>query len=873
MNLLEKLAGDPTKTFLGRHQKTVAKINALEPEFEVLSDGVLRERFQTLKISVQEHLEKGSRDPLAILELKDRQKEKQEVNAALTHILPEAFAAVREAAKRSVGQRHFDVQLLGGIALHLGNVAEMKTGEGKTLVATLPLCLNALLGRGAHLVTVNDYLAKLAVEVYGPVYESLGLSVAVIANAGTEPGVQPSWRFEHGVLVPCTRRDAYACDVTYGTNNEFGFDYLRDNMAPSLQLLVQRELCYAIVDEADSVLIDEARTPLIISGPAEESADLYMRFSQLVPRLVADEDYVVDEKDRAVSLTQEGIAKMERLLGVENIYGGEEVQLAYHLEEALKARLLFKRDKEYVVQNGEVVIVDEFTGRLMPGRRYGEGLHQAIEAKEGVVIQRESDTLATISFQNLFRLYTKLAGMTGTAKTEEEEFIKIYGLEVVPIPTNRPMVRADLADRVYTSETGKFQAVVSEVKERNLKGQPVLIGTVSIEKNERLAASLQKAGVPHEVLNAKNNEREAHIIAQAGRKGAVTLATNLAGRGTDIMLGGIRPSRKEFESETEYEKAAEIWRNNHDEVVALGGLHVVGTERHESRRIDNQLRGRAGRQGDPGSSQFYISTDDDLMRIFGGERMKSMLSALGQPEDEAIEHKFLSRAIESAQKRVEGHNFDQRKQVVQYDDVMNRHREVIYQRRRGVMLAMQDGQPGGEVERVIEEGLGTEARHLVGLHASGYTHEWNLPYLTRDVAVFLNLNETETKELGEELPGYQSDTGIEERLGQLFHAAYARKREQFGPSFPNVLRALYLNSVDTLWRDHLTSMTELRKGIGLQGYAQTDPLVAYKAEGYRLFQYLLKAVEGQTMRTIFRVEPAPMAAIVGPPSGTETRIG
>ena len=855
MKLLDRLKTDPTQAFVKKHAKTLAQINALETQLAGLSDKDLIAKTAELKAKVAERLKGNLKDPLAVLEITDRQKEKRALNAGLDAVLPEAFALVREAAKRTVGQRHFDVQMLGGIALHMGSIAEMRTGEGKTLVATLPLYLNALVGRGAQLVTVNDYLARLAVETYGAVYETLGLSVAVI-------GHEFSLRYVAGELHPVSRKEAYACDITYGTNNEFGFDYLRDNMAPSLEQMSQRDQFYAIIDEADSVLVDEARTPLIISGPAEESADLYARFSQLVPRLHIDDDYVVDEKEKAVSLTGDGIAKMEGLLGIENIYGGEEMQFAYHLEEALKANILFHRDKDYVVQAGEVVIVDEFTGRLMPGRRYSEGLHQAIEAKEGVTVQRESDTLATISFQNLFRLYTKLAGMTGTAKTEEEEFIKIYGLEVVQIPTNRPMVRKDLPDRIYLGETGKFKAVVEQVRERHALGQPILIGTVSIAKNELLAEELKKAGIKHEVLNAKNNEREAHIIAEAGRKNGVTLATNLAGRGTDIMLGGIKPVRSDFESDEAFEVAKSAWQREHDEVLEVGGLHVIGTERHESRRIDNQLRGRSGRQGDPGSSQFYISTDDDLMRIFGGDRMKSMLAALGQPEDEAIEHKMISRTIESAQKRVEGFNFDQRKRVVQFDDVMNRHREVIYARRRKTLLDSQQNAQEGDVIDMVVSGLETEARHLVGLHASGYHTEWNLEQLCKDVAVFLNLPDLERDELHRELEEYQSDSGVEDRLKQLFLAAYERQATRFGPVFPNAVRAVYLNSIDMLWKDHLNAMNDLRTGVGLQSYAQSDPLVVYKSEGYRLFQYLLKAVEGQTLRVLFRVEPMPVQAPV-----------
>lgn len=861
MPILEKLLGaDPSKAFLRRHQKTVEKINSLEAEMQELSDKELAAKTVEFREKLAAHEVKRSEDPLAVLEddqqlhdIHDRAKEKKRYNTILATILPEAFAVVREASRRTVGQRHFDVQLLGGIALHEGSVAEMRTGEGKTLVATLPLYLNSLVGKGVHLITVNDYLAKYAVEVYGPVYSFLGITVGVVVH-------DTAFKYQDGELVQVSRQEAYGCDITYGTNNEFGFDYLRDNMVQEASQLVQRELFFAIVDEVDSILIDEARTPLIISGPAEESSDTYQQFARLVPRLKAEVDYTVDEKDRAVSLTREGIAHMEQLLGVENIYG-EEVQLAYHLEESLKAQILYKRDKDYVVQDGEVVIVDEFTGRLMPGRRYSEGLHQAIEAKEGVNVQRESNTLATISFQNLFRTYAKLSGMTGTAATEAEEFHKIYGLDVMVIPTNRDMVRKDQPDRIYKNETGKFRAVIADIKAIHATGQPILIGTISVEKNELFSSLLKNAGIPHQMLNAKNHAKEAEIISLAGVKGAVTLATNMAGRGTDIMLGGAKPSSGDFEKEGDYEKALAAWEKAHDEIVSLGGLHVVGTERHESRRIDNQLRGRAGRQGDPGSSQFYVSTDDDLMRIFGGERMKTLLQSLGVADDEAIEHKMMSRFLETAQKRVEGHNFDIRKRLIQYDDVLNRHREVIYKRRRKVLLNPEDTKP---IEDVVENSAADEARHLVSLHASGFHQEWNLPRLTRDLAAMLGLSESERIAIEEELGKFQSDAAVEEHVVNIFRTAIEVKREQMGALFGPVLRTVYLQNTDMLWVEHLNVMQELRTGIGLRGYAQTDPLVAYKAEGYRHFQNLIKAIDLQTTRTLLRIEkveqvPAPKA--------------
>ncbi|MEI6039790.1 MAG: preprotein translocase subunit SecA [Candidatus Berkelbacteria bacterium] len=631
-------------------QPLINEINSQEPEFEKLTDKELKEK----TVEFKERLTKGE---------------------TLDDLLPEAFAAVREAAKRTIGQRHFDVQLVGGIVLHQGKIAEMKTGEGKTLVATAPLYLNALEGKGVHLITVNDYLARFHCAWMGQIYAKLGLSTAVINHESSyifnpvklNPESDPV-NIEYENLRPITRQEAYVADITYGTNNEFGFDYLRDNMVQNASQMAQRELNFAIVDEVDSILIDEARTPLIISAAAEESAGLYRKFAQIVPQLVSETDYTLDEKMRAVTLTDAGMDKIEKLLGIKNIYDANSIELVHHLEQALVANVIYKKDKDYVVKDGEVVIVDEFTGRLMPGRRYSEGLHQAIEAKEKVEVQRESDTLATISFQNLFRMYKKLAGMTGTAATEAEEFYKIYKLDVVEIPTNKPAVRQDLQDLIYKSEEAKFLAVVEEVKKKNALGQPVLVGTISIEKSEKLSQMLTRRGVRHEVLNAKHHEREAKIIEQAGRAGAVTVATNMAGRGVDILLGGVP---------VDNEKRAEVAR--------LGGLHIIGTERHESRRIDNQLRGRAGRQGDPGSSQFYVSMDDDLMRIFGGDKMKKLMDSLKLPDDMPIEHGLISRSIESAQKKVEGHNFDIRKQLVEYDDVANKHRQAIYTKRKHIL--------------------------------------------------------------------------------------------------------------------------------------------------------------------------------------------
>lgn len=660
---------DSNEKVVDQLKPTVDKINSLETEYQKLTDSQLCEKTVLFK----DRLDKGE---------------------TLDDILPEAFAAVREAAKRTIGQRHFDVQLIGGIVLHQGKIAEMKTGEGKTLVATLPLYLNALEGKGAHLVTVNDYLARFHCAWMGPIYDKLGLKASVINHESSflftpnKRDVDPV-SIEYENLLPITRKEAYAADITYGTNNEFGFDYLRDNMVQSLDQMVQRAehtLNFAIVDEVDSILIDEARTPLIISAPAEESASLYRQFAMMVPKLKEKEDYEVDEKMHSVTLTDAGMKKVEGMLGLENIYDTRSIQLVHHLEEALIAHALYKRDKNYVVKDGEVIIVDEFTGRMMPGRRYSEGLHQAIEAKEGVEVQRESDTLATISFQNLFRMYEKLAGMTGTAETEAEELYKIYKLDVVIIPTNKPMIRKDLQDQIYKTEDAKFKAVALEIQKRSENNQPVLVGTISIEKSEILSRILKRMGVKHEVLNAKHHEREAKIIAQAGRPGNVTVATNMAGRGVDIILGGAPFDKQEYEK-----------------VVNVGGLHVLGTERHEARRIDNQLRGRAGRQGDPGSSQFYVSMDDDLMRIFGGDRMKNLMNTLRLPDDVPIEHSMISRSIESAQKKVEGHNFDIRKHLVEYDDVANKHRQAIYSKRRKIL-------EGGNIHQEILDLMDDEAR-------------------------------------------------------------------------------------------------------------------------------------------------------------------
>ncbi len=795
MKLLQKLFSGNERT-VARLKTIVNNVNALEQHVAELTDEQLHAKTEELRSHIAVRMERFQGG--AIDEGFDRDKIEDEQRrqrtayqqAILDDLLPEAFAVVREAAKRTIGQRHYDVQVMGGVALHQGKIAEMKTGEGKTLVATLPLYLNALLGEGAHLITVNDFLAKYHAQWMGQVYYALGMSCAAVTHdkswiftpesvtdqreEAIEAGlIDPDWP----LLRACTRQEAYAADITYGTNNEFGFDYLRDNMVYRSADMVQRGFRFAIIDEVDSILIDEARTPLIISAPAEESASLYGQFAAIVAQLDPEKDYKVDEKDRAATITDEGIAHVEQLTNLDNFYDPKNIMLVHHLEAALKARALFKRDKDYVVRDNEIVIVDEFTGRLMEGRRYSEGLHQAIEAKEGVEVKRESDTLATISFQNLFRMYDKLAGMTGTAETESEEFWKIYGLEVVVMPTHRANIRVDYQDRIYKNETAKLAAVVADVKERQAAGQPVLIGTISVEKNEHLSRLLNQAGVKHETLNAKNHEREAQVIAQAGRLGSVTLATNMAGRGVDIILGGM-PSDPE-----EARKVRE-----------LGGLRVIGTERHESRRIDNQLRGRAGRQGDPGQSIFYVSMEDDLMRIFGGEKMKMMMERLGLPDEEAIEHKMISGALEQAQRRVEGHNFDIRKHLVEYDDVMNRHRQVIYRKRRRIL----------ELDPLKD----------------GWLHEEILDLLEED-----------------EQPKFEAKlkTFTEEVMKQLE-------------------RAVYLRTIDMFWIEHLNAMQELREGIGLRGYGQHDPLVEYKHEAHNLFNRLLDSIDDEVIEIILKTE-------------------
>ena len=835
MSLLSKILGDPNEKIIRSILPLVEKINSFEPELAALSLPELKEK--TLLF-----------------------KERLAAGEVLDDLLPEAFAVVRETSKRLLDKRHYDVQLIGGIVLHRGQIAEMKTGEGKTLVATLPLYLNALEGKGAHLITVNDYLARVGAGWMAPVYEALGLSTSVIVHDAAfiyDPeytdDTQYDERLQH--FRPISRREAYYCDITYGTNNEFGFDYLRDNMVGSLAQTVQRDLHYAIVDEIDSILIDEARTPLIISAPAEESTDRYFKFAQLVQSLEENEDYNLDEKQRAVTLTENGMNKMEKLLGVENIYVTGGIKDVHNIEQALKARVLFKRDKDYVVKDDEIIIVDEFTGRLMPGRRYSEGLHQAIEAKEGVKVQKESQTMATITFQNLFRMYRKLSGMTGTAVTEAEEFYKIYKLETIVIPTNKPNIRKDYNDLIYRTEMGKYRAVIADVKERNAKGQPILIGTISIEKNEILTEMMEREGLHPAMLNAKNHQREAETIAQAGRKGAITLATNMAGRGVDIILGGTPDSN-------DPEDVARA-KAEQEEVISLGGLHVIGTERHESRRIDNQLRGRAGRQGDPGSSRFYVSTEDDLMRVFGGDRMKNAMQMLKVPEDMPIESSMISKSVESAQKRVEGNNFDTRKHLVEYDDVINKHREAIYQRRREI-LEIAEGvgnHSNRQLADIVKETINEELNQIVSFHCVGEPKDWNLQEVAESVSAIFTLKKEQT----EKILAFSGSAGHEGSAALLLELQdWATKKyetlkeslEGAGINFVEVEKGILLRSIDQLWIEHLETMDYLRGSIGLRGYGQRDPLVEYKKEAYRLFRELNELIRRQVVYSIYKTGDA-----------------
>jgi len=833
MGIFKKIFGDPNVKVIKEIEPIIEKINAFEKEIGEYSD----ERLKDLKNELIKELAQGK---------------------TLDDILPKAFAAVREASKRTTGLRHFDVQLIGGVVLHRGSISEMKTGEGKTLVATLPMYLNALAGEGCQLVTVNDYLARRDTVWMGQIYAKLGMSIGCIQheeaflydpNFSTENLVDPSrdttgsFRVEHQYLRPVSRKEAYRADITYGTNNEFGFDYLRDNMVQAPDEKVQRGFHFVIVDEVDSILIDEARTPLIISAPDMQSSDLYGKFAELVRRLKENEDYNVDEKMRSATLTEEGIAKMEKMLGIDNIYTEGGITMVHHIEQALRAHTLFKLDRDYVVREGEVVIVDEFTGRLMQGRRYSEGLHQAIEAKEGVAVQKESRTLATITFQNYFRMYKKLAGMTGTAATEAEEFSKIYKLDVVSIPTNKPAVRKDATDKIFKTHKGKLEAIVKDVKERQKIGQSVLIGTISIEKNEELAALLEREGIVAQVLNAKQHEKEGNIIAQAGRLNTVTVATNMAGRGVDIILGGNPPTPEDAK------KARE-----------LGGLHVIGTERHEARRIDNQLRGRSGRQGDAGSSQFYISLEDDLMRIFGSGRIKSLMDTLKIPEDVPIENKMISRSIEAAQKKVEGHNFDIRKHLVEYDDVINKHREIMYKKRDEILAS-------DNVKDKVLENIESEIEQVVLFHtASENESEWNLKEIYEVMSTIFPVSADERIELGvirKEAGDNLEDAKSRERIiGYLFKIAVLRYNELEEKAkvflgredaMRKIEKQMLLRAIDMLWMDHIDAIDHLRTGIGLRGYGQRDPLIEYKKEAYRMFTELLNLIQKQVVYSVFKV--------------------
>jgi preprotein translocase subunit SecA len=861
-------------------QPIVAAINAQEPEVQALSDAQLKERFSALRTQVQEQLKDA--DPA-------EPSYKEELQKALGPVIVPAFALVREAGRRFLRMRHFDVQLIGGMVLNDGKIAEMKTGEGKTLVATLPAALNALAGRGVHLVTVNDYLARRDAEWMSPLYKALGLTVGVIVHD----------------LDDEQRRAAYAADLTYGTNNEFGFDYLRDNMKYDLASCVQRGHQFAIVDEVDSILIDEARTPLIISGPSEESTDKYFKIDKIIPKLIKDIDFTLDEKHRTATLTEEGFNKCERLLGISNLSDIANVEQMHHVYQALRAHSLYKLDVDYVVKDGEVIIVDEFTGRQMPGRRWSDGLHQAVEAKEGVKIERENQTLATITFQNYFRMYKKLSGMTGTAETEAAEFGKIYNLDVVVVPTNRTLIRIENRDVVYRTEKEKFEAVVNGIlqednslangiRQYHERGQPVLVGTISIEKSETIAELLKKSGIPHQVLNAKQHERESRIVAQAGRKGAVTVATNMAGRGTDILLGGnpeamtreyflknklalpyaaapavigaesdgagaqptvpmvlFQHEGKIFQVPQDqwapmYEQFAQQCKAEHDEVVALGGLHILGTERHEARRIDNQLRGRAGRQGDPGSSRFFLSLEDDLMRIFGGERVKQLMFRLGMTEGVPIESGMISSRIENAQKSVEAQNFDARKHLLEYDDVMNKQRETIYAIRRSALE--------GKDQRDYVLGIAEDvAREMVSTYCPKEQHpgQWNTAQFLAEVHSQFGID---AKAVGAD-PAALNHEELSDAIANAVAERYAEKEKQFSPDLLRWLeRRIILDVVDSQWKDHLLSLDHLKEGIGLRGYGQKDPLVEFKKEAFILFEDMMARIDNETVRYLFHVQ-------------------
>jgi preprotein translocase subunit SecA len=819
-----KVFGSKNDRELKHMRPSVAAINGLEEKISAETDDRLRERIAQWKAK------------LSAIEDDEGQEE------AMDEVLPEVFAVVREAARRTLGQRHFDVQLIGGMVLHRGKIAEMKTGEGKTLVATLPAVLNALTGRGVHIVTVNDYLARRDAEWMGRIYSFLGLSVGVIV---------------HGLSDP-ERKAAYTCDIIYGQNNEFGFDYLRDNMKFNLEDYVQREHHFAIVDEVDSILIDEARTPLIISGASEESTDTYYVVDRVIPRLRDEEHYTIDEKLRTVALSEDGVGRVEQMLGIDNLYDPRNILLVHHVNQGLRAHTLFKRDVDYVVKDGQVVIVDEFTGRLMPGRRWSDGLHQAVEAKENVKIESENQTLATITFQNYFRMYDKLAGMTGTADTESREFKEIYGLDVVVVPTNMPMIRTDHHDVVFKTEAEKFDAVIEEIRDCHERGQPVLVGTVSIEKSERVASQLKKTGIKHSVLNAKNHEREAEIVAQAGRFRAVTISTNMAGRGTDIVLGGNPEFMAAAEAGTKdpndenYRRALEKFRGQclaeREQVLAAGGLHILGTERHESRRIDNQLRGRSGRQGDPGSSRFYLSLEDDLLRIFGADRLKGLMGRIGMEDGVPIEHRWISKAIENAQKKVEAHNFDIRKHLLEYDDVMNRQREVVYHRRKELLSgASLKDDVTDMCEALIEEIAKAHAE------AEAEPEQWNWKAIEdafyKQFHYHFNFREN--------LNGRAIDSSDElaETAEERVRDLYDKREQEFTPPvMRQIEKIVMLQTLDSLWKDHLLAMDHLKESIGLRGYAQLNPLVEYQKEGFSMFESMMSTLQADVVEKVFSVQ-------------------
>lgn len=830
-NIFSKLL-DSNEKQVKRLEPLVAAVGDFEKKFQKLTDAKLAAQTAQFKL-------------------------RHEKGESLDDLLPEAYAAVREASKRTLGQRHFDVQVMAGIVLHQGKIAEQKTGEGKTLTASLSLYLNSLTSRGVHLATVNDYLARIGTGWMGPIYHALGVSAgciiqerAFIYDPKFEDRTQTDWRLTH--LRPIDKKEAYKADITYGTNNEFGFDYLRDNMVWDRQEMAQRGQHFAIVDEADSILIDEARTPLIISAPAAQATEKYYQFAKLVGELSSATDYVIDEKLKTANLTEHGITKVEKRLQVPNLYE-KDFGTIHHIQQALRARTLFHKDKDYVVKDGEIIIVDEFTGRLMPGRRWSEGLHQAIEAKEGVGIQQESQTLATISFQNYFRLYQKLAGMTGTAATEGEEFHKIYGLEVMVIPTAKPMIRHNLSDIVYKTAKAKFTAVAGDVLDKHGKGQPVLIGTTSIEKNEFLSSLLKRKGIPHQLLNAKNHQREAEIIAQAGSEGLVTLATNIAGRGVDIILGGSIPTDKLGRPKTtgpEYKK----WQKDHDRVVALGGLHVIGTERHEARRIDNQLRGRSGRQGDPGSSRFYVSLEDDIMRLFGGEQIAKIMTAFKLPEDTPIEHSMVGKAIENAQVKVETHNFDIRKHLVEYDDVANKQREIIYGMRKVILEASKAPEKAQEFKEEIKSKIDREIANMVLVH---FPQDSSPEYekIAKEFVTIIPFDETSQERLKADLSKINDSEKIIKFLGDVAATTYKDRQSSLGQeTIRDIEKFVALSVIDTLWIGHLDALDDLREGIGLRAAGQRDPLVEYKQEAFNLFEKLMTSIDYEIVHRIFKVQ-------------------